>query len=407
MKELVSILLVGIGGFGNNYVRELVNYQGEQKFKIVGAVDPRPENCPHLFRLQEMKVPIYDSMEAFYEGSSADLAIISTPIQFHRPQTCYALSQGSHVLCEKPISATIQDVYQMIEARDKAGKFLAIGYQWSYSDTIQDLKKDILSGMFGKPKRLKTILLWPRNEKYYSKGWIGKKKDQNGEWVLDSVINNAGSHYLHNMFFVLGNTMESCARPKKVTAELYHATNIENFDTGIVRVITEEDIEMLYYATHATKERIGPRFVYEYENAEIVMEESDEDGKGFIRAKFHDGRVKEYGNPYDNRMRKLWASIDAVKGKTEIACSAEAALSQTLCINAIQESMPYITKFPDNLIKVDEKLCDNIPGIYVEGLNDVMKACYNSWKLPSESGISWAKQGKEIDLTGYAYYKGE
>jgi len=41
-----------------------------------------------------------------------------------------------------------------------------IGYQWSYSEGIQSLKKDILSGLFGKPIRMKSLCLWPRDFAY-------------------------------------------------------------------------------------------------------------------------------------------------------------------------------------------------------------------------------------------------
>ena len=40
-------------------------------------------------------------------------------------------------------------------------KIVAIGYQWSFSDAIQKLKADVIAGIFGKPRRLKTLVLWP------------------------------------------------------------------------------------------------------------------------------------------------------------------------------------------------------------------------------------------------------
>ncbi len=42
-----------------------------------------------------------------------------------------------------------------------------------------------------------------------------------GRLVLDSPVNNACSHYLHNMFYVLGDRLDRSDQPKWVTAELY------------------------------------------------------------------------------------------------------------------------------------------------------------------------------------------
>ena len=145
--NLVSILLVGIGGWGNTYVDALLSNLGRGDFRIAGAVDPNPQNLITWIS-NEMGIPIFSSMEEFYAVSKADLTVVSSPIHFHCEQTCTALAQGSNVLCEKPVSATIQEARQMIEARDKAGKIVAVGYQWSYSNAIRGSKRH-QCGLFG------------------------------------------------------------------------------------------------------------------------------------------------------------------------------------------------------------------------------------------------------------------
>src|SRR5690606_34582742 len=109
------------------------------------------------------------------------------------------------------------------------------------------------SGAFGKPKRLRTIVLWPRSDRYYARGWAGKLRDQAGNLVMDSVANNATAHYIHNMFYVLGRATDESARPARVTAELYRANRIENYDTAAMRVHTEDGVELLYFGSHAVR----------------------------------------------------------------------------------------------------------------------------------------------------------
>ena len=192
---VVNLALVGLGGYGLVYLEGLLDQKRNDDFKIVAGIDPEPQRCTRLQELKAMNVPIFHSMEEFYHQGNADLVIISSPIQMHLPQTCLALFHGSNVLCEKPLGATIQEAAQMIKCRDDAKKFVAIGYQWSFSNAIQNLKRDIQSGLLGSPKRLKTIALWPRGEIYYSRNnWAGKLKDENGNWVLDSPANNALAH---------------------------------------------------------------------------------------------------------------------------------------------------------------------------------------------------------------------
>src|SRR5665647_117886 len=174
MEKKVSILLVGIGGYGNLYVNELLDHGDEHNVEIAGIVDPFPQGCKRFNDLQQADIPMYRLMEEFYQINKADLAIVSSPIHYHCEQVCIALSNGSNVLCEKPISATPVEAMKMLEMQKRTGKIVGIGYQWSYSKAMLDLKKDILKGVFGKPVRLKTLVLWPRDKKYFARGWAGK-----------------------------------------------------------------------------------------------------------------------------------------------------------------------------------------------------------------------------------------
>lgn len=392
----VKVVLVGIGGYGRIYVDALLNGGGETPYTFVGAVEPYPEKVPHVSRLVERNIPIYPTLEQFYAESNADLAILSSPIQFHCSQTCLALTQGSHVLCEKPVSATVEDALIMIAAREEAKRFVSIGYQWSHSSGIQEMKRDILSGMFGKPKRLKTIVLWPRPHKYYARGWAGKIQDNQGNLVLDSVANNATSHYIHNMFFVLG---KESARPDRVTAELYRANAIENYDTAAMRAFTEDGVEILYYGSHAVDQRVGERFVYEFEDATISFDDSSKSGESKIIARFHNGETKEYENPNLGMDNKIWQAIAAAAaGDLGTLCSIEAAMSQTMAINGMQKSVSEIAEFPEELVIHGELKWNGElgPGNYVMGLVDQMLDCFYKAVLPAEAGLSWAKAGRIV-----------
>lgn len=391
----VTVLLVGVGGYGNNYVNSLLEEHEKRGVKIAGVVDPHPESCQRLVELKQLQIPFFEAMEDFYAKYSADLAVISSPIQFHCHQTCLALENGSNVLCEKPVSATIQEARKMMAKEKETGKFVAVGYQWSFSDAILNLKADVQAGILGRPKRLKTLIFWPRNEEYYKRSWAGKQKDSAGNWILDSVANNATAHYLHNMLFVLGEGLAS-AEPAQVTAELYRANKIENYDTAAARIYTAAGVELLYLASHATQELQEPIFTYEFEEATVTFgQESAE-----IVAVFRDGRRKVYGDPFKGLYNKLWRTVEAVRDGREIPCGLKAASSHTICINGMQESMPEICEFPQELIRKtgEPKLT------WVQGLAEEFRACYDMWQLPSERQIPWAKRGKEIDLRGYEFF---
>jgi len=410
MAEPVTLVMVGVGGMGAAYLEALLARKDEGLFRIAGAVDPQPNRCKQYVEMRAMGVPCFVSLQDFYRNRKADLAVLSSPIQMHMPQTTFALAKGSHVLCEKPAAGTIQEVRTAIEAERAAGRWVAVGYQWSFSPAIQALKADVRSGLFGAARAFKCLYLWPRDEGYYTRNdWAGRRRDAEGAWVLDSPVQNAMAHDLHNMFYILGRGTETSARPAGVEAELYRANAIENFDTAAVRARTEEGVELLFFVSHASAEDRGPVVRYEFEKA-VVRCDSRTSG---LWAEFPDGSRKDYGIPDAEPMNKLWASIaGAREAGHRPLCGLEAAASQTLCMNGIQDSMPEIRDFPAGLVRAVEgsggrRLAVETPGarrLVVDGLDEALAACYDAGKLPSEMGLPWAAPGATVDLREYAAF---
>jgi len=389
LKRPISIVLAGIGGYGNLYVDALLDNAEARGLTIAGAVDPFPGGCRRLSELRARDIPIFDTLEAFYKSKDTSLTVISSPIHFHKEQSCLALSNGSDVLCEKPVAASIEEAKQMIITKEKYGKFLAIGYQWSYSRAILTLKDDIMSGRFGKPKSLKTIVLWPRNKSYYARKWAGKIKDEKGRLILDSVASNAAAHFLHNMFFILGDEIDKSDIPVQVKAELYRANDIENFDTTALYVKMKSGADIYYYASHAILENYGPVFEYVFEYGTVLYDGSIH--KGSIRAELNDGTIVDYGDPNEEPLNKLWISVAAIRGESKITCPVEAATPHLTCIEEMHRSIDVI-EFPTSIKHFDA----NSQVTWIEGLSAVLLQCYADFSFPSEIGARWAKSGNVV-----------
>jgi len=397
---MVSVVLLGIGGMGESYLETLMGEFSPAEVRIPAVVEPYPERSEYRFELKKRGIPILSHLSAFYEtGQSADLVVICSPIHFHVPQACEALENGSCVLCEKPIGATVQEAQRLIRAKDKAHRWVMIGYQWSFSRAIQALKKDILSGSFGRPIRLKTLCFWPRDEAYYQRNdWAGKIMDK-GNWILDSPANNAMAHFLHNLFYVLGEHTERSAMPSEVMAELYRVYPIDSYDTVACRAFTNEGVELLYYASHAISKDMGPMFSFDFEEATVTYGEIIDE----IAAKNRKGSEKLYGNPEsEHPLRKLFEAVRMIQEPGPILCGPEAACAQTLCMNGMQDSVPEIQNFPESMIHRDSKEKKR----FVKGLEQELHDCYQKGILPSEAKLSWACEGRRVSLENYSYFPG-
>ncbi len=389
-QEEISVAIVGMGGYGVAYLRNLIGPERLEGMRLIAAADPEPARCDLLPEVKRQNIPVYPTLDELLAHTRPDLVVLSTPPQLHAEQVIAALDHGSHVLCEKPIASDPQQVRLMIQARDRAKKLVAIGYQWSFSSAILDLKRDLIANRFGRPKRFRSSVFWPRGEEYYRRNsWAGRQRDDQGRLVLDSPVNNACAHYLHNMFFVLGREIDQSDTPKRVQAELYRANRIENYDTAVIRCTTHEGAELLFIASHATQLSQDPRLKYEFELATILY---GSDGTHELVANLHDGSTIKYGEPLDaGTAAKLEDICQAIRLHRPVACGLEAAASQNTCMFAAQKSMPQITEFPKSLVVTEGEFGHRIT--YVRNLEMILNACYDSFALPTELHIDWARPG--------------
>ncbi len=386
-KEPVKVLMVSAGGYGYYYLQTLFEKRFEGMAQVVAVVEPDEAQVKRHPQIAEQKIPVFKTVDEFFTHHNADLTVVSSPIQYHVPQSITALENGSHVLCEKPVAATLQEVDCLIAAKNRYGKQVRIGFQWSYTHTIRSLKQDILSGQFGKPHKFKTLCLWPRGDDYYGRNtWAGKRKDPLGNWVLDSPANNAMAHFLFNLLYLSGETMDTCDEPDTMTCEVYRCNKIETFDTVVCKIITTGQFEILFYASHVTEKTVHPVFELEFERATIRFENPE---KG-IEVTFTDGTTKSYTSPdKENQFLKLEEALEAVRSPVPVLCGPETARAHTVAILGIHAAFPKAATIPDELIQRDpvEKR------LYVQDLDDQLKTCYHSGLLLSEAKVPWAKTG--------------
>jgi len=395
----VRVVQIGIGGMGHHYLKTILSGFPPGKVNLCGVVDPYPEGSEFFRDIKRRDIPVCPSLKGLLDsGLTADLVVIASPLQHHVIQSLEALGAGSHVLCEKPLAATVQEADRLIQDAQLDSHWLRVGYQWSYTAAVQELKKDIMSGRFGRPLRAKSLYLWPRDFAYYNRNdWAGRIKDSEDRWVLDSPANSAMAHDLHNLLFLLGERLNRSAQPTEVTAELYKAYPIENYDTVASRFLTSTGVEILFYATHATAETVGPMFFLEFEYATVSFGE----GTREIVATDSTGVERKYGSPEtEDPFKKLFEAVDAVHDPKPVICGPQAARSQTLCVNGIQDAVKDITAFPQSMLETDGKK------IWAKDLKESFLICYKNGTLPYEEGFSWARGGETTDLKEYCFFPG-
>jgi len=381
--EKVKIVLVGARGFSEAYLEPLLENLDSGSYTFCGVIARDITKSAYCDEIMKRNIFVCKSLEDYFaSGRKADLVIISTPPYLHRQQSILAMENGADVFCEKPIAPRFEDAEAMLEASRRTGKFLAIGFQWSYSPAIRSLKADILAGKLGQVKQMKSFISWPRGWNYYeSSTWKGRQRDENGTWILDSVASNATAHYLHNMYFLLGKDMNSCDFPTSIRAELFRANKIENFDTCLLDIETRRNGKLLFVASHVTEKNEKPKFLFEYSKATVSFNMGGEPNR--IIARFSDGTVKDYGDPEEGLNIRLWDAIDAVNTRKPMTCTVETAMAHAATIQYLYNYEEIKTISQDILFEDSVKRQTSVVGLY-----DMLYRAFQEGKLLSDLGIS-------------------
>jgi len=83
------------------------------------------------------------------DDAAVEAVIISTPVQLHEEMAVAALAAGKHVLCEKPLSNSVESCRRILDAARAHKRTLAVGFNHRYYPSVKFLKRAVDDGRIG------------------------------------------------------------------------------------------------------------------------------------------------------------------------------------------------------------------------------------------------------------------
>jgi hypothetical protein len=250
------------------------------------------------------------------------------------------------------------------------------------------VKQRVVDGEFGAVKRLSLRAFWPRTRQYYERAaWAGRLL-LNGKMVLDSCIGNATAHYVQNMLFWAGPTLDLPAEVSTVEAQLYRAHAIESFDTVFLRAaVGGARVPLSLVVSHACDGEGDDEEIVECESATIRVPR-----RSACDIAWQDGRSEKIELPTTgpSRMRDNYESLFSVlEGRasrpftTLTDCRPFVALHSL----AFVSSGGITTVEPP---QSREYRTDTAAGVAIEGLREVGAEFLETGQFPDTARVPWA-----------------
>lgn len=136
--------LIGVGNIGRIRARAIQRAAGCRLAAIADLDLGRARSAA-----PSKDIAIFDDYRRFLDLDAVDAVMVCTPPPYHEEVTINALEAGKHVLCEKPLSNSVDAARNMVEASRRTGKVLANGFNFRYIPSVQFLKRTIESGLIG------------------------------------------------------------------------------------------------------------------------------------------------------------------------------------------------------------------------------------------------------------------
>lgn len=206
----------GEGAYIGNIHRIAARLDGQWDL-VAGAFDVNPEKG-RAFALSQGLDPerAYGDYTALIAGEAArddrvDAVAICTPNFTHYPIAKALIEAGFDVICEKPLTATLQDAIALEELARSSGRFVGVTYTYSGYPMVHEARVRVAAGEIGAVRTVQVE---------YPLEWMATAIEQQGNaqaaWRTDPTkngrggsIGDIGTHAYHLAGFVTGLTLES------------------------------------------------------------------------------------------------------------------------------------------------------------------------------------------------------
>ena len=186
--KTIKTAIIGTGFMGKVHtenVRRLPNVE------VAAVVGSRPERARQF--AEAMNIPLAAStLDEVLKNEEIAAVHVCTPNVDHFPQSLAAVEAGKAVLCEKPMTMSVDEARKLVAAAKKHNAVNAVQHNLRYYPNVQQIRQMVAKGDLGE------ILI---AQGTYSQDWLLYDTDWN--WRIDTeengqlrVMGDIGSHWM-------------------------------------------------------------------------------------------------------------------------------------------------------------------------------------------------------------------
>lgn len=220
---VLRVALMGLGSYANRVAEAMKDCK---RAKLVGLISGTPgklKEWGQKWNIPEANRYNYDNFDNIRNNPNIDAVYIITPNAQHHPQTLQVAKAGKHVICEKPMAVNAREAQEMVDACNKAGVKLLIGYRMHFEPNTLEVIRMRKDGELGKVM--------------FFQGQSGFRIGNPSQWRLNKELAGGGAMMDIGIYSVNAARYFIGEEPIWVTAQEVK-TDPQKFKPGVDETIT-------------------------------------------------------------------------------------------------------------------------------------------------------------------------
>ena len=142
---MLNIAQIGVGYWGPNLLRNLIS---NKNCNVSWVADLSGERRDYVSELYP-GVTVTDDVERVFQNPEIAAVVIATPVETHFDLAMKALKAGKHILVEKPLARSVEEVEQIGEVAAKRTLVIMVGHTFLFNAAVRYVKELIDSDTLG------------------------------------------------------------------------------------------------------------------------------------------------------------------------------------------------------------------------------------------------------------------
>jgi len=239
--ERFGVGIIGCGAVAEEYVKA---FQKDERSEVRALVSRNRANAERYRNRYDLNCAIQTDADDVFAHKDIDIVVVCTPHNQHTKYAVAAAEAGKHIIIEKPVALTMQDVRKQQEAVKKANVKTLVSFVLHWNPLLKTIDRLITQGVFGRIFMVEVdymhrIWVTP-DQKWYA------SREQSGTAIL-----TGGCHAIDALrWFARSEVEQVCAYQVKTENPIEYpgtiSVNIKFEDGTIGRSTTTFDAQMPY-----------------------------------------------------------------------------------------------------------------------------------------------------------------